>query len=123
MRRRETISTKSTMKRLDEQQKEAQQRLHIEGLMFKSDHRMMPQEDMDSDIEEESMGDVDEVRYDMLYTKSIVLRKKLEKLLSYGIGEKDKLVKVLESLTKGLIDLDQQISDLSRKANKESALT
>ena len=66
-------------------------------------------EDNESD---NSMGDVDELKYDNLYTRSVVLRSKLDKLLAMNIGEKGILIEVLKALVEELADLSDQIKQM-----------
>ena len=59
---------------------------------------------------EGSMGDVDELKYDALYTKSIVLRKKMDMLRVLSISENGRAICVLNKLAEELTELSDQIS-------------
>ena len=66
----------------------------------------------DNDIHntEGSMGDVDELKYDNLYTKSIVLRRKIDYLKSVTFSESGKLRKILDKMVEEIAELSDHIS-------------
>ena len=70
---------------------------------------------MDHNKSHESLGDVDELRYETLYTKSIVLRRKLDALESLAVGQKGKVTQILNKLAVELSELCGQINAMSSK--------
>ena len=61
------------------------------------------------------MGDVEELKYDQLYTKAIVLRHKMKMIQSAGIGEKSKMIGVLKTLKEEIAELNSEILSLFSK--------
>ena len=59
---------------------------------------------------EDSMGDVDELKYDHLYSKSIVLREKVRLLTNFGMGEKGVLAELMANINSELEEMSLQIS-------------
>jgi hypothetical protein len=73
----------------------------------------------DGDRSDDTMGDVDELRYDTLYAKSMVLRRKMNILLGEDIGDKGRLRKILNCLVEELAGLSQQIMLVSARVVKD----